>query len=104
MPSYPRRIWVAYRWPIVALATNVKTSGTQFMMPLSIRCYHQSQQIFPDTQFFILSKGNSAGKPGLQPWVNSFIATANNNEMRDFYYWLTYGLHKAQAFNLFSES
>ncbi|MCW3109936.1 MAG: hypothetical protein JWQ09_4442 [Segetibacter sp.] len=70
------------------------------MMLLSIRCYHPSQHFFPDIQFFILSKGNNAGKPGSQPWVNSFVATANNEEMRNFYYWLTYGLHKAKAFNL----
>ncbi|MCW3094093.1 MAG: hypothetical protein JWP81_5162 [Ferruginibacter sp.] len=100
MPSCLRCILVAYRWPNVALATNVKISGIQLMMPLSIRCYHPSQQLFPDIQFFILSKGNNAGKPCSRPLVNSFVATANNKEMRDFYYWLTYGLHKAQAFKL----
>jgi len=70
-------------------------------MPLTIRCFHQTQQFFPDAQFFILSKGNNAGKPGLEPWTNSFIATAPNAEMRDFYFWLTYGLFKAQSFKVF---
>lgn len=72
------------------------------MMPLSIHCFHNAaHQSFYDTQFFILSKGNNAGKPGLQPWTNSFVATASNAEMKDFYFWLTYGLYKAHSFKTF---
>ena len=71
-------------------------------MPLIIRCYHSSsQQNDADAQFFILSKGNNAGKPGLEPWTNSFVATAANTEMKDFYFWLTFGLFKAQSFKVF---
>ena len=69
------------------------------MMPLIIRCYHPATpKEFSPAQFFILSKGNNAGKPGLLPWTNSFIATAPNAEMKDFYFWLTYGLYKANSF------
>ena len=70
------------------------------MMPLTVRCYHGSIQQTA-TQFFILSKGKNAGKPGLQPWTNSFVATASNTEMKEFYFWLTYGLFKAQSFKIF---
>ena len=71
-------------------------------MPLTIRCNHNiSQQNVSDLEFFILSKGNNAGKPGLQPWTNSFVATAANKEMKEFYFWLTYGLFKAQSFKVF---
>ena len=71
------------------------------MMPLIIRCFHnQAQKNDSDAQFFILSKGSNAGKPGLKPWTNSFIATASNAEMKDFYFWLTYGLYKAQSFKI----
>ena len=72
------------------------------MMPLSIRCNHiSSQQDVSDAQFFILSKGENAGKPGLEPWTNSFVATASNAEMKDFYFWLTFGLFKAKSFKVF---
>ncbi|MEO6723641.1 MAG: hypothetical protein ABIN67_24955 [Ferruginibacter sp.] len=70
------------------------------MIPLIVRCYHHSA-IQTDAQFFILSKGNNAGKPGFTPWTNSFIATAPNAEMKDFYFWITYGLFKAQSFKIF---
>ena len=71
-------------------------------MPLSIRCNHiSSQHYISDAQFFILSKGDNAGKPGLEPWTNSFVATAANAEMKDFYFWLTFGLFKAQSFKVF---
>lgn len=71
------------------------------MMPLTIRCFHHSaQQNISDCRFFILSKGSNAGKPGLKPWTNSFVATAPNAAMKDFYFWLTYGLFKAQSFKI----
>ena len=69
-------------------------------MPLIVRCYHQST-IQTDSQFFILSKGNNAGKPGSTPWTNCFVATAPNVEMKEFYFWLTYGLFKARSFKIF---
>ena len=72
------------------------------MMPLSIRCFHHAPtKNFPGSHFFILTKGNNAGKPGYQPWANSFIATSPNEEMNNFYFWLTYGLYKAHSFKTF---
>jgi hypothetical protein len=69
------------------------------MMPLIIRCYHPAApKQFTNSRFFILAKGNHAGKPGLLPWTNSFVATATNPEMKDFYFWLTYGLYKTNSF------
>ena len=53
------------------------------------------------TNFFILAKGNNAGKPSLTPWANAFTAIAATQEMRDFYYWLTFGLYKANAFKVY---
>ncbi len=70
-------------------------------MPLTIHCNHSILQFNPDVQFFILSKEHNAGKPSLEPWANSFVASACNKEMKDFYYWLTYGLFRAKAFELF---
>ena len=70
-------------------------------MPLIIRCFHKAtQEPSNNCQFFILSKGNNAGKPGYTPWTNSFVATAPNAEMKDFYFWLTYGLYKAHGFKI----
>ena len=67
------------------------------MMFPQIRCYHSnvSEQPF---MFFILSKGDNAGKPGLKPWANSFTVLCNNQQAFDFYFWLTYGLFKAGKF------
>lgn len=72
------------------------------MMPLFIKSSNSALEtnVAPN-QFFILSKGNNAGKPGLSPWSNSFIATTSTQEMKDFYFWLTYGLFKANSFKIY---
>lgn len=62
-----------------------------------IRCYHGSVNQNSFT-FFILSKGENSGKPGLQPWVNSFAVHCHSQQQFEFYFWLTYGLYKANHF------
>ncbi len=70
------------------------------MTPLVIKCFrHTSEIVCEANQFFILSVGDNAGKPNHMAWRNSFIATAQNVHMREFYFWLVYGLHKSKAFN-----
>ncbi|MBS1744081.1 MAG: hypothetical protein JST81_13700 [Bacteroidetes bacterium] len=65
-----------------------------------IRCFHSSQVESPFT-FFILSKGENAGRPGLQPWANSYYVCCHNQEQFEFYFWLTFGLHKAGHFKTY---
>jgi len=67
------------------------------MMLPQIRCYHANTNEQP-LMFFILSKGENAGKAGLTPWPNSFSVLCNNQESFDFYFWLMYGLYKAEKF------
>ena len=50
--------------------------------------------------FFILSKGDNAGKPSLQPWANSFAVICQNQQYVNFYFWLVYGLFKANKFKV----
>lgn len=64
-----------------------------------VRCYHQNTSI-PRHSFFILCKGNNAGKPSLTPWPNSFIATCSNEEYYKFFFWLVYGLHQSGKFKV----
>ncbi len=72
------------------------------MMPLFIKsCNNALSVIEQPTHFFILAKGNNAGKPSLTPWANSFTAITSTQEMRDFYYWLTFGLYKAKSFKIY---
>lgn len=69
------------------------------MMFLMIRCYHAGAPV-PPHSFFILSKGSNAGKPGFQPWTNSFIAVSPHAEYFKFYFWLIYGLHQSGKFKV----
>ena len=62
-----------------------------------IRCY-QANALQQPFVFYILSKGENAGKPSLQPWVNSFAVICPNHQYLNFYYWLVYGLFKAGKF------
>jgi len=66
------------------------------MYPM-VHCYHAGA-VVPPHSFFILCKGCNAGKPGFQPWTNSFIAVCPNQQYFDFYFWLTYGLFQAGKF------
>jgi len=70
------------------------------MMFPQIICSHSSQcsQSFV---FYMLSKGENAGKPALKPWTNSFAVVCPNQQYVDFYYWLVYGLYKAGKFKVY---
>lgn len=67
------------------------------MMYPQIRCYHEYTAV-PQFSFFILCKGCNAGKPGFQPWTNSFAVICNNKQNFDFYFWLIYGLWRDGKF------
>lgn len=62
-----------------------------------IRCYH-TKALVPQFSFFILCKGCNAGKPGFQPWPNSFIVVCANEEYYNFFFWLIYGLWRDGKF------
>lgn len=64
-----------------------------------VRCYHPHASV-PAHSFFILCKGNNAGKPAFVPWPNSFIATCSNEEYYKFFFWLVYGLHQSGKFKV----
>ena len=64
-----------------------------------IRCYH-SRLIMQPHVFYILCKGENAGRPGFKPWVNSFAVICSNQQYFYFYFWLVYGLHKSSKFKI----
>ena len=66
------------------------------MFPM-IRCYHEGA-VIPPHSFFILCKGCNAGKPGFQPWTNSFIVVCPHEKYFNFYFWLIYGLWRDGKF------
>lgn len=100
LPSCPRCMVVAYRWPKVVSCHSGKKQCLSIMMYPLIRCYHQGF-ITPPHCFFILAKGSNAGKPGFTPWVNSFICICPHEEYYKFYYWLIYGLHQSGRFKIY---
>jgi len=69
------------------------------MMFPQIRCYHQNQMLQPFV-FYILCKGQNAGKPALKPWPNSFTVICSNQQYFDFYFWLVWGLSKSNRFKI----
>ena len=70
------------------------------MLLPQIMCYHAEASMLPFT-FYILSKGDNAGKPAFTPWTNSFALVCTNKEHFDFYFWLCYGLFKAGKFKIY---
>jgi hypothetical protein len=57
-----------------------------------IKTHYLKNQYLNDNHFFILSKGNNAGKPLINPCANCFVLTARNRDEKEFYFWLCYGL------------
>ena len=75
----------------------VKPVDKLFMMFPQIRCFHSTKNVQPH-MFFILSKGDNAGKPGMVPWANCFAVHCSCKQTFDFYFWLVFGLFKAGKF------
>lgn len=69
------------------------------MMFPQIRCYHSNVMLQPHV-FYILCKGDNAGKPALKPWANSFAVICSNQQYFDFYFWLVWGLFKSNKFKI----
>lgn len=49
--------------------------------------------------FFALNKGMNSGKPLLQPCPNCFKIEAENEELKETLYWVSFALWKAKAFH-----
>ena len=64
-----------------------------------IRCNYSNAFTNPNI-FFVLCKGNNAGKPSLTPWPNSFVVICANKEYADFYFWLVYALFQSGKFKI----
>ena len=73
----------------VGVAQNFKA---RTMTTPNIKTHYKKNQYLNDNHFFILSKGNNAGKPMPSPCPNCFVLTANNRDDKEFYFWLCYGL------------
>ncbi len=62
---------------------------------------HRPGQHQPEFSFFILNKGMNSGKPLTKPCANCFTAYCSNENEKEFYYWLCWGLWQAKAFEHF---
>ena len=52
-------------------------------------------------EFYVLSKGLNSGKPLEKPCPNSFVCICKNQDEKEFYFWLLFGLWKAKYFHPF---
>jgi hypothetical protein len=69
-------------------------------MQLPVIKTYRPQITLSDHHFFILSKGNNAGKPLDQPCPNCFVAFCSSPDDREFFYWLSYALWQAGIFRI----
>ena len=53
---------------------------------------HKSGTAYNQPHFFILNKGLNSGKPFRHYVCNSFVFLADNNDERDFYYFMLLGI------------
>ena len=78
----------------------VKPVGKVKMITPQIRCNAESALMQPHV-FYILCKGDNAGRPGLSPWPNSFAVICNSQQHLDYFFWLSYALWKAGKFKMY---
>lgn len=70
------------------------------MSTFSIKTSRSGQDI-SKPHFYILNQGMNSGKPLSMPCPNCFLFTAETEEEKEFYYWLTFGLWNSKAFHPF---
>lgn len=68
------------------------------MFSYQIKTYSPQNQVV-NAQFYILNKGLNSGKPLEKPCPNCFVITVNNNEEKEFLYWLCWGLWQSKKFH-----
>tara|TARA_R110000744_G_scaffold288811_1_gene399783 strand:+ start:967 stop:1413 length:447 start_codon:yes stop_codon:yes gene_type:complete len=71
-----------------------------YMKTHSIKC-HRQETIYKQPHFFILNKGLNSGKPLNTPCSNCFVCIAENEAVREFLYWLCFGLWRSKSFHFY---
>ncbi len=59
---------------------------------------HKMNRTYHEDHFFILSKGNNAGKPLDKPCPNCFVVISNCPQEKEALYWLCFGLWQCRYF------
>lgn len=59
---------------------------------------HKLGTTYNQPHFFILNKGYNSGKPCAQHWANCFVFLADDDQDKDFYYFLFLGLWELKFF------
>ncbi|MBT1686164.1 DUF6943 family protein [Dawidia soli] len=62
---------------------------------------HRMTKEYSGEYFFILAKGNNAGKPLAKPCPNCFVFLAKDAVEKEQFYWLCYGLWEGGFFRQF---
>jgi hypothetical protein len=62
---------------------------------------HRLRKEYTGEYFFILSKGQNAGKPLVKPCANCFVFLAEDAVEKEQFYWLCYGLWEGGFFREF---
>ncbi len=60
---------------------------------------HKIGTTYHQPHFFILNKGQNSGKPCEQHWSNCFVFLADDDQEKDFYYFLFLGLWELNFFH-----
>jgi len=61
---------------------------------------HSPKNTYQNPHFFILSKGMNSGKPLTESCPNCFVLEFTNQDEREKYYWLAFGLWQSKFWHL----
>lgn len=70
------------------------------MKTFLLKTYRTENQ-YSKPHFFILNKGLNSGKPLNTPCPNCFVCITENQDDREFFYWLCFGLWRSKSFHYY---
>jgi hypothetical protein len=80
------------------LFSGIVLGARQNLKPQSVKIKTHKSGQYVEPHFFILSKGNNAGKPLTSPCPNCFVLVAQDVKEREALYWLCFGLWQGGLF------
>ena len=85
------------------LKRYMRSAASKILMAHCMKSFriktHRLESSYQQPHFFILNKGLNSGKPLNQACPNCFVCLTDNQEKRDFLFWLCFGLWRSKSFH-----
>lgn len=60
---------------------------------------YNKDKSYTSYRFYVLSRGDNSGKPMKEPCPNCYVLEFGNEDLKNTFFWLCYGIWKSRGFN-----